>query len=270
MQKVVNSKFLQFLPFVFLLGPLFLEIYFFLLFLLNIKNLSLKLIEINYFKIILILFFTSVLFSSIFSDHEISFFKGLSYLRFLIYLFVLELVIKLNEKNLKKFCRSALIVIAVLISFNLFQVITGYNLDDERTTLPIRLEPISGSFITYFSAYILSYILWNYSSKKMNVYKSVVSILIILTGCLISGERISSLVLLSMIAFFTFLKAKKIFFFILILIVIIPSFLSQYDHSRVKYIEKRIFSFKKDIRNFENTIWGHHFYAAKESWEEKK
>ena len=25
-----------------------------------------------------------------------------------------------------------------------------------------------------------------------------------------------------------------------------------------------------DIRNFENTIWGHHFYAAKESWEEKK
>ena len=177
---------------------------------------------------------------------------------------------KLNEKNLKKFCRSALIVIALLISFNLFQVITGYNLDDQRTTLPIRLEPISGSFITYFSAYILSYILWNYSSKKMNVYTSVVSILIILTGCLISGERISSLVLLSMIAFFTFLKAKKIFFFILISIVIIPSFLSQYDYSRVKYIEKRIFSFKKDIRNFENTIWGHHFYAAKESWEEKK
>ncbi len=41
----------------------------------------------------------------------------------------------------------------------------------------------------------------SYSSKKMNVYTSVVSILIILTGCLISGERISSLVLLSMIAF---------------------------------------------------------------------
>ena len=86
MQQVINSKFLQFLPFVFLLGPLFLEIYFFLLFLVNIKNFSLKLIEINYFKVILILFFTSVLFSSIFSDHEISFFKGLSYLRFLIYL----------------------------------------------------------------------------------------------------------------------------------------------------------------------------------------
>ena len=270
MQKVVNSKFLQLLPFVFLLGPLSLEIYFFLLFLLNIKNLSLKLIEINYFKIILILFFTSVLFSSIFSDHEISFFKGLSYLRFLIYFFVLELVIKFNEKDLKKFCRSALIVIAVLISFNLFQVITGYNLDDDRTTLPIRLEPISGSFITYFSAYIFSYILWNYSCKKMNVYTSVVLILIILTGCLISGERISSLVLLCMIAFFTFLKAKKIFFFILISIVIIPSFLSQYDYSRVTYIEKRIFSFKKDIRNFENSIWAHHFYAAKETWKEKK
>ena len=101
MQKVVNSKFLQFLPFVFLLGPLFLEIYFFLLFLLNIKNLSLKLIEINYFKIILILFFTSVLFSSIFSDHEISFLKGLSYLRFLIYLFqkINYLIMAENKTN---------------------------------------------------------------------------------------------------------------------------------------------------------------------------
>ena len=37
---------------------------------------------------------------------------------------------------------------------------------------------------------------------------------------------------------------------------------------RVKYIEKK-FSFKKDIRNFENSFWGHHFYAAKESWKEK-
>ena len=82
----------------------------------------------------------------------------------------METVIKLDKSSLEKFCKSALTVISILITYNLYQIITEQNLDDHRTTLPIRLEPIAGSFITYFSAYIIPYIIWNFTSKDKNIY----------------------------------------------------------------------------------------------------
>ena len=166
MQKVINSKFLQYLPFIFLLGPFFLEIYFFLLFILNIRNVNFRLTNHN---IILVFFFLSILISSLLTEHNVSTFKGISYLRFLIYLIILETVIKLDKSSLEKFCKSALTVISILIIYNLYQIITEHNLDDHRTTLPIRLEPIAGSFITYFSAYIIPYIIWNFTSRDKNI-----------------------------------------------------------------------------------------------------
>ena len=270
MQKVINSKFLQYLPFIFLLGPFFLEIYFFLLFFLNIKNINFKVIKLTSLKIILALFFLSILISSLLSEHNFSILKGISYLRFLIYLIILETVIKLDKDNLEKFCKSALFVIGILIVYNLLQVITGFNLDDSRTTLPTRSEPIAGSFTTYFSAYILPYIIWNFTYKDKNIYVTIFFILFMIVGCLISGERISSIVLISMITIFTILKSKKIFLIIFVSMISITLLVNQFDSHRIKYIEKRIYSFKKDVINFEDSIWSHHFYAAKKSWEENK
>ena len=267
MQKVINSKFLQYLPFIFLLGPFFLEIYFFLLFILNIRNVNFRLTNHN---IILVFFFLSILISSLLTEHNVSTFKGISYLRFLIYLIILETVIKLDKSSLEKFCKSALTVISILIIYNLYQIITEHNLDDHRTTLPIRLEPIAGSFITYFSAYIIPYIIWNFTSRDKNIYVTSITILIITIACIMSGERISSIVLISMIVILTILKSKKLFLIILISMISITVFINQFDNSRIKYIEKRIYSFSQDVKNFENSIWYHHFYAAKKSWEENK
>lgn len=270
MQKIINSKFLQILPFIFFLGPLFLELYFIFFFLINIKNINVRNLEIDKKLIFIIFFFISILITSILTEHHISSIKGFSYIRYLLYLIVLTQIIDLNETNLEKFCKSATVVCLILILWNLFQVITGYGTDDNRTTIPLRDEPISGSFIAYFSMFIFSYMVWKYNQKKIKLFNTVIIISVLLLGCIISGERISSIVIVLTTTIFLFLKSKKILSILLITILTISLIIgSFFNFERSEFIFKRFNSFIIIVKNFDDSIWADHFVSAKETWREK-
>lgn len=267
MQKIINSKFLQILPFIFFLGPLFLELYFIFLLLINIKNINIKSLEIDKIFIFIIFFFLSILITSIVTEHHISTLKGISYIRFFLYIVLLSQIIDLSEKNLEKFCISAAVVCLILVLFNLFQVITDYGTDDLRTTIPMRNEPISGSFISYFSLFIFSFIVWKYNNKKIKLFKTILLITILLFGCIVSGERISSITMILVTFTFLFLKSKKLLLIVLITAITTSLIISSFfKFERSEFIFKRFSSFVMIVRNFDDSIWADHFIAAKKTW----
>lgn len=288
-----NSNFLYLFPVMYFFGPLFLEAIFLIFVILNFKSIKLDdlIIEIKKYSLFL-LFFLFIALTSLFSNYDISIFKGIAYLRFFIYFMFLNLLIPYNSDSISKFSKSALIICLVLICYNIYQVTFQFGLDEHRTTIPFRFEPISGSFITFFSPFVISYICWNYNNKKFNLLASLILILIISAGCLISGERINTILFFSVFFIFTFFKSKKILFSYIAIcflsigtILMISSINSQgnktetfkiYDNkkldNRITYLINRYDGFyhRLFVQGLKDTYWGHHYYAALNIWKENK
>ena len=288
-----NSNFLYLFPIMYFFGPLFLEAIFFVFLILNFRSIRIDsfLIEIKKYFLFL-LFFLFIALSSLVSNYDVSIFKGIAYLRFFIYFIFLNLLIPHNSDAISKFSKSALVICLLLICYNIYQVIFQFGLDAHRTTIPFRFEPITGSFITFFSPFVISYIVWNYNQKKFNLLTSIILILIISIGCLISGERINTILFFSVFFIFTFFKSKKILFsyiatcFLSIGIILVVSSINSseiqkenfkiYDDkkldNRITYIISRFDGFYDRIfvQGLKNTYWGHHYYSAFNIWKENK
>lgn len=283
----INSNFLYLLPLLYFFGPLFLEIGFFVFLILNLKFIKLSKFvdEIKKFISLLFLF----LFISIFAffyEHDISLIKGVSYLRFFIYFIILNILIPWNTETILKFSKSALFISSLLVFYNLYQVATGFQLDDGRTTIPFRYEPITGSLLNFFSPFVISYICWNFSNKNYSLAKSLALISIIAVGCIISGERIVTIFFISSFLIFCFLKSKKVLISYSLLFIFISaiafvnssSLFKKHNISnkklelRVEYLIERYQTFYKllTIKGIENSIWGHHYYTAIKIWDKNK
>ena len=167
--KKINNYFIIALPIILLSGPLLLEIVFLIFTIINIKKLNysniIKFIKSEYFLFFFLIFF---FFSTFLSNYSESYLKGLSYLRFIIYYFILYETITFEQKILVRFLIASTIAIIILIISNLLQsTIFTYVLNDGRTVMPFRpTEPITSNILFYLSAICMPIVFYKSTGKK--------------------------------------------------------------------------------------------------------
>jgi len=243
----------SFFPISFVLGSLFVNINLILFCCLGIFYLKSKIFE---FKLdlsikFIFLFFLVILFSTALSFFKSLYFEGFEYVhmerlvksillfRFLLMLIIIYLLVEYSILDFRYFIFST-IFISILVSLDIiFQYIFGFN------TMGLQSigihnsgffhdELIAGGFIQRFSFFsILSTIFLLKNIKKNQYIFTIISICILGTGILLSGNRMPlMLFLLGLILIFLFnFSLKKIIFLSFVGLFIIFKFLITSDDS---------------------------------------
>ena len=232
----INRHILIFFPIIWSLGPAIQDIAIsfiaitFLYFSIKKSN-----FEFLYYKVswILIAFFISIIISSIFSPVvEISIYKSSTYIRFLLFFFAINYLIKLNHSDFRKFFIFNIIFIVFLAIDIFFQKISGTDIfgfepgmDGMRNSGFFGDELIAGGFIvkTFFLTLIYFLLI------KLNKFYLFSFYLFILLTVFLTGERMALILFIIGTLLFVFIYKDyfqyKFFTFITILISVIIFFI---------------------------------------------
>ena len=276
--KKINNYFIIALPIILLSGPLLLEIVFLFFTIINIKKLNysniIKFIKSEYFLFFFLIFF---FFSTFLSNYSESYIKGLSYLRFIIYYFILYETITFEQKILVRFLIASTIAIIILIISNLLQsTIFTYVLNDGRTVMPFRpTEPITSNILFYLSAICMPIVFYKSKGKKKK-YIFFFFITFLIFANILSGDRINTLqsILLILIFIFFYFKIKDLIIFIFLATLICFTIINEFSiFSKTKEtLVNRYSEFYTLIiqDKFKNNLWAKHYKAAANIWSNNK
>lgn len=245
---------------------------------------------------IIIIFFISIIISSIFSDYFFYSFKNsVSYLRFLFFFLALTFWLKKYPKVLEYFIYFYFFICIILIVDIGFQNITGTDILGYKKNLTNRSsgffgdEYISGSF----AIKILPLCYFIFLIKKKTFFKYF-SILVIFGIIMMSGERASlvGFIILFLIFFFFLEWKKKLYVFLITTIILFISFKYFYNPnnqlfritfgiiddlglSHLIYKKENIILSKKGENNItlniiKNSHWSAHYYTAYSIWNDNK
>jgi O-antigen ligase len=275
--KKINNYFIIALPIILLSGPLLLEIVFLIFTIINIKKLNysniIKFIKSEYFLTFFLVFF---FFSTLLSNYSESYLKGLSYLRFIIYYFILYETITFEQKILVRFLIASTIAIIILIISNLLQsTIFTYMLNDGRTVMPFRpTEPITSNILFYLSAICMPIVFYKNKGKKKYIFFFFITFLLLAN--ILSGDRMNTLqsTLLILIFVFFYFKIKDFIIFIflatLICFTIINEF-SIFSKTKITLVNRYSEFYTLIIKDkFTNNLWAKHYKAATNIWSNNK
>ena len=215
----------------------------------------------NYSDKLLILFFIYILINGVYNNFfEINesnisqnkiFFKSLSFLRFLIFYFIVKFLILKGIINYKYLffsfgAVSLFVCFDLMVQFSLGYDLFGFEKTGRRLTGPFNDEYIAGSFLQRFSFFALCYSMFFIKFKKKNIFNLQIffTLLVLLIGFILAGNRIPLLMFLIgvFLTFIFFSNIRKIFFIFFFLIPISLSiFMKSTDdyHSHyVGFVEK--------------------------------
>ena len=260
---------LWFFPISFIIGSLFVTVNFYLFLVLCISYIKEKKLKFqySYTNIILISFFLLIIIST-FNNVELikykSFFKSILLLRFLILYIVMDILIKNDEIDLKKFfiscffCSSFLsldIIIQYIFGYDLF----GYAPFHGRITGFFGAEGVAGDYVRKYSLISLFGLLFLFKEEYLK-RKIIFFLLIILQGLAIflASNRMSvPTFVLGLFFLFLFDKNNRltvIFSFIILTSISLILINNDADLSnKYKNFTSR-FSFEKDIENIEKKL----------------
>ena len=279
MNKSISFKnqkiFFLFFPLIYISGPLFTELL--LIFLVFNSFYDFNLIKeklINDNRLVQV-FFVILFIQGFFNYPEINY-KNILYVRF--YFYYLAIKILINEKNntqnnLNLFIKTIIYTFTFLIFFHLLQITTGVDLIDNRLTIPIRQEEIAISIYSKFYPFILLFLLLKDESllkKDLVDHKYIVPFVVFMVPviAILSGERMNTLFLISLI-FFSLLRYRTVLFFFCILIfvsifLLLENFEFFQNFERINYIQNRYSIFFNTISKdfIEQSYWGHHFITS--------
>ena len=288
------SKYLFFLlPLSFCIGQAavsFVFLFFVIIFLLIKKNASF--FYNDPIKIILILYFSSLILGSFFSlNINVSLYNALTYLRFFIFFLFIHLFENFFKNKMQTpfflwsfFLACIIILDAYFQYFNpLKEDIFGFKADEihgERLTSIFGNELIVGSVLYYlFFTSLFFFII--FIKDKMKMYKFISNIIVIfiiifyLAAVFLSGDRMPFIMTIGTLFFlFFFLKSFKLnLAAALIIFVIFFTFQlknNNYFFDRYNIFIKEVLPVEKKIdntiekRNFFDSQWGAHFLTGYE------
>ena len=257
---------LWFFPISFIIGSLFVTVNFYLFLILCIffiKEKKLK-FEYSYTNIILISFFLLIIIST-FNNLELikykSFFKSILLLRFAVLYIVMDILIKNNEIDLKKFFISCLFCSSFLSLDVIIQYVFGYDLFgytpfQGRITGFFGAEGVAGDYIRKYSLISLFGLLFLFKEENLK-RKIMFSFLIIFQGLAIflASNRMSvPTFILGLFLLFLFYKRKRltvVFSFIILASISLILIKNDIDlNNKYKSFTSR-FVFDKSINNVE-------------------
>ena len=268
----------------------FVFLFFVIFFLLAKKNMSI--FYDDPIKIILILYFSSLILGSFFSlNKSVSLYNALTYLRFFIFFLFFHLFENFFKNKMQSpfflwsfFLACVIILDAYFQYFNpLKEDIFGFKADEEnagRLTSIFGKELIVGSVLYYlFFTSLFFFII--FIKDKMKMYKFISNIIVIfiiifyLAAVFLSGDRMPFIMTIGTLFFlFFFLKNFKLnLAAALIIFVIFFTFQlknNNYFFDRYNIFIKEVFPVEKKInntvekRNFFDSQWGAHFLTGYE------
>ena len=203
-------------------------------------------INLNLSSMLLLLFFFTVILSSILNIETINvsnFVKSILLLKFFFVYLALEILIKNNKINLDYFFIVCLFLICfvsldLILQFFYGKNILGYEPWEGRITGLFEHEAIAGAFLQklFLFSIIGSLLIFNNRGKKSYFFSFFV-LLIIFIASFVASNRISFLILFSisiiLIIFFSILEGKLIF----ALVFSIPIFIYLYQSDEQTYIK---------------------------------
>ena len=203
-------------------------------------------INLNLSSMLLLLFFFTVILSSILNIETINvsnFVKSILLLKFFFVYLALETLIKNNKINLDYFFILCLVLtcfvsLDLILQFFYGKNILGYEPWEGRITGLFEHEAIAGAFLQklFLFSIIGILLLFNNKSKKSYFFSFFV-LLIIFIASFVASNRISFLILFSisiiLIIFFSILRSKLIF----ALVFSIPIFIYLYQSDEQTYIK---------------------------------
>lgn len=283
-------------------GPLLVNSYYIILFIIftykiYVKEIDFK-IELNLSLILQIIFCTYLVLNSFFLNNDLSLtYKSLFYFRFFFSVYMISKILNINDDTLS-FISLIFLLCSLLLSIDiLYQSQNGIDffgfeaslcrypngsneIDPnlcERFSGFFGKELIAGNFLSTYGLFFLY--LFFYNVKKTFLNKCIIffSFILILTSIIISGERNSFLSVL-IILFLNFLFNKKlrkyIFLLILLFSFILTLAIKNFPHIQHRYIDwpiSNISSHKGNLlKKLMQTPWGNHYLIAYEIFNENK
>ena len=253
----------------------FFIILFSIIFLFNLKK-HVKFLKNEIWILFYLTFLFYLIFNSFFAvDFNSSLVSSLSQVRYLLFsLFILIAIKNINKFETIIFFHS---MILILVSADtLFQFINngvdilGFYVPQNLNRLsgPFGDELIVGTYITYLSIPIISYSIFNFRDFqfKMKIYW-IFFIFIVFLSVLLSGERMSSLILISsfILILLLSLPLKKSLLYIIIFLISI--FLS---YSNINQVKVRTNDFISEIKLYKYNNHIRLFSSAYKIWETNK
>ena len=253
----------------------FFIILFSIIFLANLKN-HIRFLKNEIWIIFYLTFVIYLVFNSFFAvDFNSSLVSSLSQVRYLLFaLFILIAIESVNKFETIIFFHS--IILLFVSSDTIFQFINngvdifGFYVPENLNRLsgPFGDELIVGTYITYLSIPIISYAIFNFRDFKFKIkIYWLFFIFMVFLSVLLSGERMSSLILISsfILILFLSLPLKKSLIFILIFLITIFS-----SYSKINQIKVRTNDFIKEIKLYKYNNHIRLFSSAYKIWELNK
>ena len=177
-------------------------------------------------------FYFILILSSILSDHPFhSLSSSLPYIRFFLFTILIAHIIDNYNFSLNVFCYIIVTILVVLAFDSLFQLYFGFNIFGFVSPEPLRVssffndELILGSYIARLSPLFLGFIYIFFNNKKFGHLIFTIFSILSFSICLISGERISVLLVSIVIILFNLIlkDLRKYLTFTLLIFIILSS-----------------------------------------------
>ena len=232
----------------------------------------------NYLFIFFLLFFLICILSSLLSEYpQISTFKSIFYIRFLIFALAIVYIIDNVPGTLDKFFISILICFIILIFDGFYQFIykkniLGFVMHENRISSLFKDELIYGSYLSKFFPILLSlFFIYEKKNIQLNIIFSIILILSIF-AITISGERAALFLIvlaLSYLLIMLKLNYRILITFFVIILLGISSILTLNDNIKdrmINFTKNQIIT-KDKIYFFSKDHTGH-YYAAIDIYKE--
>ena len=299
--RLILNLLIALIPFSFIAGNLILNVNILLIIIYGLYLFKIDIFKSNfsYTDILIIILFVYIIANGVFnnllnfnfsnvSNENTVLIKSLSFVRFFFLYFVIKYLIKNNFINYKLLfltlggC-SLFVSLDIIIQFIYGEDIFGFKSSGRRLAGPFGDELIAGSFIQrFFIFFPLSLILF-YKTKNTITFNFLIltGLILIVSGTILSGNRIPILMLMIMI-FLMFMYQKKLrkvlgSIFILFLLSIIflifqPEFKPHYrtfilkSTQIVTYVKQKLFYGQVEVKN----VYVKEIESGLLTWEENK
>lgn len=271
-QKIANI-FFYILPLLMLLGPAIVNISLLIIFIISLKSIKKIIYNLDYFYLILLVFWTYITFLSFFSDNVLlslkTSFSQIKFYGILIFLFIYLDLKKKDVQNKALFFWS-IIILFVCLDTNFQKVngldLFGYNaegyyydvgklflskekiqelskigisLEINRLSGPFGSELIVGAYLAKVSPFLFYYILENYNKISFKLKFFCYSLVtLVFQTIFISGERTSfiiiSILFISTLTILHYKNLVKLFIIFVIIILSLTQISSKFENNRYK------------------------------------
>jgi len=212
----------------------------------------------NYFVLFFSFFYSLLLLSFLLSEEKLNILSILLYFRFALYVMAVYYFLIKENKTIKYFLNSIAIIILLLFFDSIVQYFSGQNLIGLKNIVAYRVtsffgdEQVLGAYVVrLFPFLLLLKEITNKESKSIN-YLASLSILVAPIIIFLSGERVAMVLFFLMMSYYLvfFVRSKKfkfIYFYVLLTILSIGSFLYSSNTYYDRYINQTYQSiFNKD------------------------